>query len=156
MGSGTNTDKKNHKRSNFDNQQGSKTGSVFRGGSRNWYGFYKCKRKSSSSHNIRRIRAQTSPHANGDGKYHCYRIKLWHNKTKTHKSHGTALLVDQRQSETRTISCILGPGLSKFGRLSHKTSFAGASQKNARDIHPRRRTTDKSERHSRFRIARVC
>jgi hypothetical protein len=48
------------------------------------------------------------------------------------------------------------PGYQKFGRLFHKTPFAGASQKNARNIHSRRRTPDKSERNSRFRIARVC
>jgi hypothetical protein len=34
--------------------------------------------------------------------------------------------------------------------------FAGVFQKNAQDLHPRRQTTNKSERNSRFRIARVC
>jgi hypothetical protein len=48
-----------------------------------------------------------------------------------------------------------GP-LSKFGGLFHKTSLAGASQKNAQHLHPRLLTTDKLERNSRFCIARVC
>jgi hypothetical protein len=42
------------------------------------------------------------------------------------------------------------------GILFYKTSFTGASQKNARDLNPRQRKTDKSERNLRFRIARVC
>jgi hypothetical protein len=48
-----------------------------------------------------------------------------------------------------------GPGFLKSGGLLHKTPFAGTSQMNTRRIHPRRRTTYKSERNSRFRIARV-
>jgi hypothetical protein len=67
-----------------------------------------------------------------------------------------ALLLDQRSGETRTISNLLGPRFSKFGGLFHKTPFTGASQKNTQRIHSCRRTTDKSERNSGFRIARVC
>jgi hypothetical protein len=58
--------------------------------------------------------------------------------------------------ETRTISNLLGPRISKFGGLFHKTSFASASQTNTQRIHSRRMTTDKSGRNSGFRIARVC
>jgi hypothetical protein len=43
------------------------------------------------------------PHPNGDRQYHCHIIQQWYNKTKTHKSHGYAFLLDKRQSETRTI-----------------------------------------------------
>jgi hypothetical protein len=62
---------------------------------------------------------------------------------KTQKSNGYALLLDKRHSETRPVSRLLGPGLSKLSILFHKTSFVGASQKNARNIHSRRRMTDK-------------
>jgi uncharacterized protein (UPF0333 family) len=65
--------------------------------------FYKCKRRSSPSYNIVRIRAPTTPHTNGNIQYHRHRIQQWHNKTKTHKINGYALLLDKRQSETRTI-----------------------------------------------------
>jgi hypothetical protein len=103
MGSDTKTEKKTYKRSNFDHQQGSQKRDVFSSRSRNWGSFHKCKRRSSSSHNIGGIGAQTSPHTNGNIQYHCHRIQQWHNKTKTHKSHGYALLLDKIQSETRTI-----------------------------------------------------
>jgi hypothetical protein len=43
------------------------------------------------------------PHTNGNRQYHCHRIQQLHNKTKMHKSNGYALLLDKRQSETRTI-----------------------------------------------------
>jgi hypothetical protein len=48
------------------------------------------------------------------------------------------------------------PGFQNLADLFHKTPFAGASCTNARYLHPRRRTPDKSGRNSRFRIARVC
>jgi hypothetical protein len=118
--------------------------------------FNKCQGRSSPSNNIGRIRTPSASHTNGDRQYHRHRLQQWHNKTKTHKRNGYAFLLDQRQSKTRTISCVLGHGLPKCGRLFHKTSFAGASQKNARHINSCQRTADKSERNSRFRIARVC
>jgi hypothetical protein len=65
--------------------------------------FLKCQRRSSPSYNIGRIRALSAPHTNGDRQYHGHRLQQWHNKTKTHKSNGYALLLDQRQSKTRTI-----------------------------------------------------
>jgi hypothetical protein len=77
-------------------------------------------------------------------------------KQKTYQGNGYALLLDQRSGETRIISHILGPRISKFGGLFQKTSFAGASQTNTQRIHSRRQPTDKSVRNSRFRIARVC
>jgi hypothetical protein len=43
------------------------------------------------------------PHTNGNRQYHCHMIQQWYNNTKTHKSNGYALLLDKRQSETRTI-----------------------------------------------------
>jgi hypothetical protein len=43
------------------------------------------------------------PHTNGNRQYHHHRLQQWHNKTKTHKSNGYALLLDKRQSETRAI-----------------------------------------------------
>jgi hypothetical protein len=52
-----------------------------------------------------------------------------------------------------------GPGfqnLADYFTIFHKTPLAGASQNNARYLHPRRRMTDKSGRNSTFRIARVC
>jgi hypothetical protein len=50
-----------------------------------------------------------------------------------------------------------GPGFQNLADyLFHKTPFAGASQTNTRRLHTRRRTTNKSGRNSRFRIARVC
>jgi hypothetical protein len=88
---------------NFDHQQGSQTRNVFSSRSINWSSFHKCKRRRSSSHTIGRVGAQTAPHTNGNGQYHCHRIQKWYNKTKTHKSHGYALLLHQRQSETRPI-----------------------------------------------------
>jgi hypothetical protein len=69
-------------------------------GSRNWSTFHKCQRRSSTAHNIGRIRATTVPHTNGNRQYHCHRIQQWHNKTKMHKSNGYALLLDKRQSKT--------------------------------------------------------
>jgi hypothetical protein len=43
------------------------------------------------------------PHTNGNGQYNCHMIQQWHNQTKTYKINGYALLLDKRQSETRTI-----------------------------------------------------
>jgi hypothetical protein len=65
--------------------------------------FYKCKRRRSPSYNIGISRAPKATHANGNRKYHHDRIQKWHNKTKTHKSNGYAFLLDQRQSQARTI-----------------------------------------------------
>jgi hypothetical protein len=94
---------KTYQRGNFNHQQSSQTRNVFGSGSRNWSSFYKCKRRSSPSHNIGGIMASTAPHTNGNRQYHCHRIQQWHNKTKTHKSNGYAFLLDKRQSETRPI-----------------------------------------------------
>jgi hypothetical protein len=49
-----------------------------------------------------------------------------------------------------------GPGYQNLADYFTKKPFAGASQKNARNIYTCKRATDKSERNSRFRIARVC
>jgi hypothetical protein len=65
--------------------------------------FYKCQRRSCPSYNIRRVRASTARHTNGNRQYHCHRIRKWHNRTKTYKGNGYAFLLDKRQSETRTI-----------------------------------------------------
>jgi hypothetical protein len=97
------TPKKTYLRGNFDHQQSSQTHNVFGSGSRNWSSFHPCKIRSSLSHNIGRIRSPTAPHANGNRQYHCHGIQQWHNKTKTHKSNGYAILLDKRQSETRKI-----------------------------------------------------
>jgi hypothetical protein len=120
---------------NFNHQHSSQTRDVIGSGSGNRGSLYKCQIRSSPSHNIGRIRASSAPHAIGNRQHHCHRIQQWHNKTKTHKSNGHALLLDKRQSQTRSIQCVLGPRIPKFGRLFHKTPFAGASQKNARNIY---------------------
>jgi hypothetical protein len=91
--------------------------------------------RSSPSHNIGRIRASSAPHTIGNRQHHCHRIHKWHNKTKTHKSNGNVFLLDKKQSKKRAIQGVLGPRIPKFGRLFHKTPFAGASQKNARNIY---------------------
>jgi hypothetical protein len=57
----TQNTKKNHKRSNFDYQQGSKTHHIFSSGSRDWRRFHRCKRRSRPSNNTRRIGAQPAP-----------------------------------------------------------------------------------------------
>jgi hypothetical protein len=59
-------------------------------------------------------------------------------KQKRTKAMNMFFLLDQRSGETRTISNLLGPRISKFSRLFHKTSFAGESQTNTQRIHPRR------------------
>jgi hypothetical protein len=43
------------------------------------------------------------PHTNGNIQYHCHRVQQWYNQTKTHKSHGYALLLDQGSSQTRPV-----------------------------------------------------
>jgi hypothetical protein len=86
-------------------------------------------------HNIGRSRASSAPHTIGNRQHHRHRIQQWHNLKETHKSHGYAFLLDKRQSKTGAIKCVLGPRIPKFGRLFHKTPFAGASQNNARNIY---------------------
>jgi hypothetical protein len=66
MGSTTNTDKKLPNGAILIISKGSQTHDVVVSGGRNWSSFYKCQRRSCSSHNIGRIRAQTSPHTNGN------------------------------------------------------------------------------------------
>jgi hypothetical protein len=70
---------------------------------------------------------------------------------KTHKSNGHAFLLGKRQSQTGSVQCVLGPRIPNFSRLFHKTTFAGASQKNARNIYTCKQATDESE--NEFEIA---
>jgi hypothetical protein len=83
-----------YQRGNFNHQHSSQTRDVLGSGIRNWSSFYKCQRRSSPSYNIGRIRAPTAPHTNGNRQYHRHRLQQWHNKTKTHKSNGYPLLLD--------------------------------------------------------------
>jgi hypothetical protein len=70
--------------------------------------------------------------------------------------YGHAVLSGQRQSQTRSVPCLLGPRIPKIGRLLHKTSFTNASQKNSTSVYTRDCKTDEPIGNSRFRIARVC
>jgi hypothetical protein len=75
-----------------------------------------------------------SPHTNGNRQYHCHRIQQRYNKTKTHKSNGYALLLDKRQSETRPIQCVLGPGYQNLADYFTK-HHSPAHHKRMREIY---------------------
>jgi hypothetical protein len=153
MGSSTKNRQRTYQRSNFDHQQSSQTRNVFSSGSSNWSSFYKFQGRSSPSYNIGRIRAPTAPTPMETD-----------NTTATGYSNGT---IKQKRTKAMDMhfywikdrvkqgqfDVYWGPGYKKLADYFTKHIVF---IKEWRDLHQRRRTTDKSERNSRFRIARVC
>jgi hypothetical protein len=60
-----------------------------------------------------------TPNAIGNRQHNSNRLQQSENKTKIHKSYGHAFLLGKRQSQTRPVSCLLGPMIPTFSGLFH-------------------------------------
>jgi hypothetical protein len=112
---------------NFNHQHDSQTRHVISGKIKNWSSVHQFKRRNSTPYNIRRTGTSSASNTIVNTQHNINRLPQWENKTKTHKSYGHVFLLSDRQSQTRPVSCILGPRIPTFSRLFHEVPFSGTS-----------------------------